>query len=51
MPLSIANGALLFFSTIESELVTTSLSFLESQIQENLTKAMTMMEEQLQQAN
>jgi hypothetical protein len=51
MPLSIANGALLFFSTIESELVTTSLSFLESQIQENLTKAMTMMEEALQQAN
>jgi hypothetical protein len=38
MPLSIANGALLFFSTIESELVTTSLSFLESQIQTNLTK-------------
>ena len=51
MPLSIANGALLFFSTIESELVTTSLSFLESQIQTNLTKAMEMMEEQLQQAN
>jgi hypothetical protein len=51
MPLSIANGALLFFSTIESELVTTSLSFLESQIQENLTKAMEMMEEALQQAN
>jgi hypothetical protein len=51
MPLSIANGALLFFSTIESELVTTSLSFLESQIQENLTKAMKMMEQELQQAN
>jgi hypothetical protein len=51
MPLSIANGALLFFSTIESELVTTSLSFLESQIQTNLTKAMEMMEEALQQAN
>ena len=51
MPLSIANGALLFFSTIESELVTTSLSFLEQQIQTNLMKAMTMMEEELQQAN
>ena len=51
MPLSIANGALLFFSTIESELVTTSLSFLESQIQTNLTKAMKIMEEELQQAN
>jgi hypothetical protein len=51
MPLSIANGALLFFSTIESELVTTSLSYLESQIQTNLTKAMETMEEALQQAN
>lgn len=51
MPLSIANGALLFFSTIESELVTTSLSFLEQQIQTNLTKAMETMEEALQQAN
>jgi len=51
MPLSIANGALLFFSTIESELVTTSLSYLEQQIQTNLTKAMETMEEALQQAN
>ena len=51
MPLSIANGALLFFSTIEKELVTTSLSYLEQQIQENLTKAMETMEEALQQAN
>jgi hypothetical protein len=51
MPLSIANGALLFFSTIESELVTTSLSFLEQQIQANLTTAMKIMEEELQQAN
>jgi hypothetical protein len=51
MPLSIANGALLFFSTIESELVTTSLSFLEQQIQANLTTAMKTMEEALQQAN
>jgi hypothetical protein len=51
MPLSIANGALLFFSTIESELVTTSLSFLEQQIQQNLTKAMKIMEEELQQVN
>ena len=51
MPLSIANGALLFFSTIESELVTTSLSFLESQIQTNLMTAMKIMEEELQQAN
>jgi hypothetical protein len=51
MPLSVANGALLFFSTIESELVNTSLSFLEQQIQTNLTKAMKIMEEELQQAN
>jgi len=51
MPLSIANGALLFFSTIESELVTTSLSYLEQQIQANLTTAMKIMEEELQQAN
>jgi hypothetical protein len=51
MTLSVANGALLFFSTIESELVTTSLSYLESQIQTNLTKAMETMEEALQQAN
>jgi len=51
MPLAIANGALLFFSTIESELVNTSLSYLEQQIQTNLTKAMTMMEEELQQVN
>jgi hypothetical protein len=51
MTLSVANGALLFFSTIESELVTTSLSYLESQIQANLTKAMETMEEALQQAN
>jgi hypothetical protein len=51
MPLSIANGALLFFSNIEKELVNTSLSFLDSQIQENLTKAMETMEEALQQAN
>jgi hypothetical protein len=51
MTLSVANGALLFFSTIESELVTTSLSFLEQQIQQNLTTAMEMMGEALQQAN
>jgi hypothetical protein len=51
MTLSVANGALLFFSTIERELVTTSLSFLEQQIQANLTKAMETMEEALQQAN
>jgi len=51
MPLSIANGALLFFSTIESELVTISLSYLEQQIQANLTTAMKIMEEELQQAN
>jgi hypothetical protein len=51
MPLSVANGALLFFSTIEKELVTTSLSYLEQQIQANLTKAMETMEEALQQAN
>lgn len=51
MPLSIANGALLFFSTIEKELVNTSLLFLDTTIQKNLKKAMTMMEEELQQAN
>jgi len=51
MPLSIANGALVFFSTIEKELVNTSLQFLDSQVTKNLTEAMKMMEEALQQAN
>lgn len=51
MPLSIANGALVFFSTIEKELVNTSLQFLDSQVTKNLREAMTMMEEALQQAN
>jgi len=48
MPLSIANGALVFFSTIEKELVNTSLQFLDSEVMRNLKIAMEMMEEELQ---
>jgi hypothetical protein len=51
MPLSIANGALVFFSTIEKELVNTSLQYLDSEVTRNLKEAMMMMEEALQQAN
>lgn len=51
MPLSIANGALVFFSTIEKELVNTSLQFLDSQVMTNLKEAMTMMEQELQHQN
>lgn len=51
MPLSIANGALVFFSTIEKELVNTSLQYLDSQVTKNLREAMTMMEEALQHQN
>ncbi len=51
MPLAIANGALVFFSTIEKELVNTSLQFLDSQVMTNLKEAMTMMEQELQQMN
>lgn len=51
MPLSIANGALVFFSIIEKELVNTSLQFLDSQVMTNLKTAMTMMEEALQPQN
>ena len=51
MPLSIANGALVFFSIIEKELVNTSLQFLDSQVMTNLKEAMTMMEEALQHQN
>ena len=51
MPLAIANGALVFFSTIERELVNTSLQYLDSQVMKNLTEAMTMMEEELQRVN
>jgi hypothetical protein len=51
MPLAIANGALVFFSTIERELVNTSLQFLDSKIMTNLKEAMTMMEEALQHQN
>ena len=51
MPLSIANGALVFFSTIEKELVNTSLQFLDSQVMTNLKEAMEMMEEALQHQN
>jgi hypothetical protein len=51
MPLAIANGALVFFSTIEKELVNTSLQYLDSEVMRNLKEAMTMMEEALQPAN
>lgn len=51
MPLSIANGALVFFSIIEKELVNISLQYLDSQVMTNLKTAMTMMEEVLQPVN
>ena len=51
MPLSIANGALVFFSIIEKELVNTSLHFLDSEVMRNLKTAMEMMEEALQHQN
>jgi hypothetical protein len=51
MPLSIANGAVVFFSTIEKELVNTSLQFLDSQVMKNLTEAMKMIKEELQRVN
>lgn len=51
MPLAIANGALVFFSTIEKELVNTSLAYLDSEVMKNLKIAMTMMEEELQLQN
>jgi hypothetical protein len=51
MPLAIANGALVFFSTIEKELVNTSLQYLDSEVMRNLKEAMTMMEEALQPQN
>lgn len=51
MPLSIANGALVFFSTIEKELVNTSLQYLDSEVMRNLKIAMEMMEEALQPQN
>ena len=51
MPLSIANGALVFFSTIEKELVNTSLQYLDSEVMKNLKIAMEMMEEALQPVN
>jgi hypothetical protein len=51
MPLAIANGALVFFSTIEKELVNTSLVYLDSEVMKNLKMAMEMMEEALQPQN
>lgn len=47
MPLSIANGALVFFSNIENELLNRSLEFLDTTMSKEMMKAITMMEEAL----
>lgn len=49
MPLSIANGALVFFSNIENELLNRSLEFLDTTMTSEMMKAITMMEEALKQ--
>lgn len=49
MPLSIANGALVFFSNIEKELLNRSLEFFDTTMNKEMMKAITMMEEALKQ--
>ena len=49
MPLSIANGALVFFSNIENELLNRSLEFLDTTMTTEMMKAVKMMEEALKQ--
>ena len=49
MPLSIANGALVFFSNIENELLNRSLEFLDTTMTTEMMKAVKMMEEALRQ--
>jgi hypothetical protein len=45
MPLSIANGALVFFSNIENELLTRSLAYLDTMMMTEMEKAIQMMKE------
>jgi len=45
MPLSVANGALVFFSNIENELLTASLAYLDTMMMTEMEKAITMMKE------
>jgi hypothetical protein len=45
MPLSVANGAMVFFSNIESELLNRSLAFLDSTMMMEMEKAIAMMKE------
>ena len=49
MPLSIANGALVFFSNIENELLNRSLEFLDTTMTTEMMKAIQMMQEALKQ--
>ena len=49
MPLSIANGALVFFSNIENELLNRSLEFLDTTMTTEMMKAITMMQEAIKQ--
>ena len=49
MPLMIANGAMVFFSSIEKELLTAFQEFSDQQMMTELKKAIAMMEEALQQ--
>jgi hypothetical protein len=45
MPLSVANGALVFFSNIENELLTASLEFLDTTMMREMETAIQMMKE------
>ena len=45
MPLSVANGALVFFSNIEKELLTHSLAYLDTTMMKEMEKAVEMMKE------
>jgi hypothetical protein len=45
MPLSIANGALVFFSSIENELLNRSLEYLDTTMMQEMEKAIQMMKE------
>lgn len=49
MPLMIANGAMVFFSTIEKELLTAFQEYSDKQMMTELKKAIAMMQEALQQ--
>ena len=49
MPLSVANGAMVFFSNIENELLNRSLEYLDTTMMKEMEKAIQMMKEAVQQ--